>query len=167
MLINFKTVFLFIIVVFLLASTIYLGITIQDEGNTTGAINSRASEDTEDSRTLAYRSTTTAPTKAVTPGLSPSPLVTSKITPSPSVPPKGGITIATPTLLPTKAISPTKPVSPTPTFGTVYNTGSTIPTSTIAPVATAPTELPVAGITDTFNAIIMGAGALIIAAFIL
>jgi hypothetical protein len=165
MLIKFKTIFLFVIVVFLLASTIYLGITIQDEENPTGTINSRASEDTEDSRTLAYRSTTTAPTKAVTPGLSPSPLVTVKI--SPTVPPKGGIVIATPTLLPTKTITPTKPVSPTPTFGNAYNTGSSIPTSTIAPVATAPTELPVAGITDTFNAIIMGAGALIIAAFIL
>lgn len=163
MLKKIKTIALFLIVVFLLGSTIYLAITIQDESNSTGAINSRASEDEVDSRTLAYRSTTTAPTKPVTP------TVTSTVSQglSPTSVPKGGITIATPTLLPTKTITPTKPVSPTPTFGTVYNSGSTIPTATAVPAQPMPAELPVAGITDTFKTIVIGAGALIVAAFIL
>ncbi len=179
---NPKQIVLIVVIVLLLGSLAYLTYLLSNGDSPLGMFNLRASNPqdevdtflqennlaptqppapTNDPSLLAYNSTSPTPTTRagttgnITPSISISPLPSGTApsgTVTPTVSPtvaatKGGIT---PTLTPT--------FTPTPTEFIVVET-STTPTIV--------TELPVAGIGDNVNAVLIGGGVLILLAFLL
>ncbi len=179
---NPKQIVLMIVIVLLLGSLAYLTYLLSNGDSPLGMFNLRASNPqdevdtflqennlaptnqpapTNDPSLLAYNSTSPTPTTgSVTPGVSTSPMP-SGTAPSGSVTPslsptiaatKGGVTA---TLTPSPTVTLT--LTPTPTEFIIVET-STTPTIV--------TELPVAGIGDNLNVVLIGGGALILLALL-
>jgi hypothetical protein len=173
---NPKQILLVVVIVILFGALVFLTYLMTNGSSSLGMFNLRASNPqdevdtflaennlaptqepapTNDPSLLAYNSTSPTPTPAVSTSPIPSgtaPSISPTVTVAAT---KGGLTA---TLTPTPSPSLTLTSTPTPTEFIVVET-STTPTIV--------TELPVAGIGNNLNTVLVGAGALILLAFLL
>lgn len=150
----------------LLGGSVYLALLIQDESKPTGTTNTRASEVADPNKLLAYKTTEATPSGTITRVMTPQPststakaaTVTSAVSP----------TSADDIFKPYNPFGSTATPMPLPSQNTIAR-ASAEPTSplqarsTMAPID----ELPVAGFGDALKPFAIGAGALILIAFIL